>query len=341
MLYIFHVDTGKMMAFDMNLALESVRHLKEVIERHCGIPVDKQVLLVSGGDCLDPTMRVCSYSAGTDTNPIYLFSKSTIESQSPPSLSIDFCPDLALKDQVEATHNMNDTYATVMTRVQLAQKFYDHAHEQSRACENLVHDQHLQQQGWAAVLANLEDITQAFRNRAELFNQSFNQYLETRDEYIKMIENFRADMDILAKIPLIPALLEKQPVTLLDWVSANNQYSLFQVAQTCLRHLEQLDEPLVASLKRDIEKALEHTARTDMKEIKGLEERLYGLEQLMLETKRIVQEQQDITQSFLSNQSRANVLGDASILPDLCASHRRQLIVMLSNHQHLLDIRGR
>jgi hypothetical protein len=33
-----------------------------------------------------------------------------------------------------------------------------------------------------------------------------------------------------------------------------------------------------------------------MKEIKGLEERLYGLEQLMVETKKIVQEQSDLTQ---------------------------------------------
>lgn len=46
-------------------------------------------------------------------------------------------------------------------------------------------------------------------------------------------------------------------------------------------------------------------------------------------------------QSFLSNQTRANVLGDASILPDLCASHRRQLLVMLHNHERLLDIRAR
>lgn len=36
-----------------------------------------------------------------------------------------------------------------------------------------------------------------------------------------------------------------------------------------------------------------------------------------------------------------NILGDTSILPDLCASHRRQLLVMLSNHEHLLDIRDR
>lgn len=90
MLYIFHVDTGTMMTFDMKLALESVNLLKEAIERMCKIPADKQVLLVSGGECLDPSARVCSYSAGTDTNPIYLFSKSTLESTKPPSPSIDY-----------------------------------------------------------------------------------------------------------------------------------------------------------------------------------------------------------------------------------------------------------
>ncbi|XP_069698604.1 RB1-inducible coiled-coil protein 1 isoform X3 [Periplaneta americana] len=397
MLYIFHVDTGKMMAFDMNLALESVKQLKDVIERSCGIPVDKQVLLVSGGESLDPTARVCSYSAGTDTNPIYLFSKSTIESTSPPSLSVDFGPDVALKDQVEATHSMPDTYKTVVARVQLAQQFCDHAREQTRACESLVHDQHLQQQGWAAVLANLEDITQAFRTRSELFEQSFNQHLETRAEYMKLLDNFRDDMDMLSKIPLIPALLETAedgmdttvvssdskktsqfqeggevtrsvkegdntqqqdlkvdegdgslaeqqnggPVTLLQWISANNQNSLYQVAQLCIRSLEQFDENVIEALKAEVDQVLNAAVRTEMKEIKGLEERLYGLEQLMVETKRIVQEQSDLTQSFLSNQTRANVLGDASILPDLCASHRRQLLVMLSNHQHLLDIRAR
>jgi len=40
-----------------------------------------------------------------------------------------------------------------------------------------------------------------------------------------------------------------------------------------------------------------------MKEIKGLEGRLYGLEQLMVETRKIVQEQSDLTQvcTFKSN----------------------------------------
>nr|CAD7399452.1 unnamed protein product [Timema cristinae] len=374
MLYIFHVDTGRMMTFEMNLALESVVQLKEVIERACRIPADKQVLLVSGGESLDPNARVCSYSAGADTNPIFLFSKCTIESMTPPTLSSEYASDARLKEHVEGSHSLPDTYTTVVTRVKLAQQFCDHARDLTRGCERLVHDQHLQQQGWAAVLANLEDSTSAFRARAELFQQNYNQYLGTRQDFIQLLQNFREDLSLLAKIPIVPALLEvidsgsiksdssttsgaggkvlvreseeevqpKDPVTLLQWISAkDNQSSLQQVAEHCMRGLEQFDERVMDGLKSEVEQVLSAANKTGMKEIKGLEERLFGLEQLMFETKAIVQEQGDLAQSFLQNQTRANNLGDPSILPDLCASHRRQLQVMLNNHQHLVDIRNR
>lgn len=72
----------------------SVNHLKGYIEKACRITTEKQVLLVSGGESLDPTARVCSYSAGTDTNPIYLFSKSVIEAVTPPCPSVDYGSDL-------------------------------------------------------------------------------------------------------------------------------------------------------------------------------------------------------------------------------------------------------
>lgn len=70
--------------------LRSVAQLKEAIERECGVVSAHQVLLMSGGESLEPTARVCSYSAGTDTNPIYLFSKAAIESHLPPTPSIDY-----------------------------------------------------------------------------------------------------------------------------------------------------------------------------------------------------------------------------------------------------------
>ncbi|XP_049830593.1 RB1-inducible coiled-coil protein 1 isoform X3 [Schistocerca gregaria] len=385
MLYVFHVDTGTMRTFDMNLALENVVQLKEAIEKVCHIPADKQVLLVSGGDCLDPGVRVCSYSAGTDTNPIFLFSKSTIESMTPPSPSIDYGSDIDLKDQAEASVNMPHSYNTVVVRAQLAQQFYELAKEQARCCESLVHDQHLQQQGWAAVVANLEDITAAFRSRTEVFDQTFKQHLESREEYIQLLHNYKEDLEMLAKIPLISALItekesltssttkesemkekpveeitegagtlvgsgagneikeqEEKMMTLFEWISAkDNQSSLELLAEQCSHHLEQFDSHVVEALKTEMYAALEAANKTEMKEIKGLEERLFGLEQLMFEAKRIVQEQTDLAQAFLQNQNRASNLGDPSILPDLCTSHKRQMLVMLKNHHQLRDIKRR
>lgn len=78
-----------------------------------------------------------------------------------------------------------------------------------------------------------------------------------------------------------------------------------------------------------------------MKEIKGLEDRLQGLEKLMFDAKKIVQEQYELATAFHQNQTRAANIGDTSILPDLCVSHKGQLMVMLQNHKRLFDIRRR
>ena len=78
-----------------------------------------------------------------------------------------------------------------------------------------------------------------------------------------------------------------------------------------------------------------------MKEIRGLGDRLSGLEQLLLEAKRLVQEQQKLAAAFVQNQQRAIGLRDVSILPDLCASHRQQLLVMQKNHQQIISICNR
>ncbi len=42
--------------------------------------------MISGGESLEPEERVCKYNAGTDTNPIFLFSMSSIERSHPPDL---------------------------------------------------------------------------------------------------------------------------------------------------------------------------------------------------------------------------------------------------------------
>lgn len=185
-----------------------------------------------------------------------------------------------------------------------------------------------------------------------------------RVKKLGQIRSFNGDLGTLAKIPILPALRaqaegllspDEQPsqpekdsegrekvLSLLRWISAkDNQSSLEQVAEQCSRGLEQFDERVMEALKAEVNAAIDSANKQDMKEIKGLGERLFALEQLMAQTKKLVQEQGELAQGFLQNQSRANNLGDASVLPDLCTSHRRQLLVMLQNHNKLRDIRRR
>lgn len=171
-----------------------------------------------------------------------------------------------------------------------------------------------------------------------------------------MCFSFSSDLQTLSKIPILPALQQEsdlieetnlplnseQSLSLLQWISAaDNQSSLDQVAEQCSRGLQQLDGSVIEALNSDIQRALEAANNTQMKEVKGLGDRLYGLEQLMYKSKKYLNEQNILAQTFVQNQQRATNLGDASILPDLCDSHRKQLALMLENHQNLRDIRRR
>ncbi|CAG0886467.1 unnamed protein product [Darwinula stevensoni] len=309
MLYVFYVDTGMMLTFDMNVALDSVSNLKQVIARTCKIPQDKQVLLISGGESLMENTRVASYSAGTDTNPIFLFSKNVIESAIPPPASVDYDSDEDLKEQVEGCLSLTPSYDTVVARAQLAQQFHELACKVTRICQGLVHDQHLQQQGWAAVVANLEDVTSLFKSRLQTFSQRYRMYLEKRKDFIALLENFDEDLQLLSRIPLLSNLLsassgtdqngEEKQQSLLYWISSSSgQAGLEEVADFCRRGIEQMDEMILAGLTAEVQAAEEAASNSSMKEIKGLEERLYGLEQLMCETKKLVQDQAELAQSI-------------------------------------------
>lgn len=61
----------------------------------------------------------------------------------------------------------------------------------------------------------------------------------------------------------------------------------------------QFDEKMFTSLKEDVEDILDKANNQDMKEVKGLSDRLSGLETLMREAKRYLQEQTELAQSFV------------------------------------------
>lgn len=332
------------MTFDMGLLAGSVAELQRVICQACHISEDKQVLLISGGESLDPNTQVHKYHAGTDTNPIYLFSKMAIEAATPPSPSVHYGSDVDIPSQVEGSLLLPPTFGTVVARSQLAIQIHDVDKEEVEACEKLVHDQHLQQQGWAAVVANLEDITSALKHRSEIFSEAYTGYLTCREDYLTTLSCVASSLDLLSKIPVLPCLLHSMEEAsmsdknLFEWISSQDpKHSLHDMVQQCLKATEQLDQHVLDNLMLEVTDTFKQVDNPSMKEVKGIEDRLYGLDQILNGARKIVQEQSDLAQALYQNQTRVSTLRDTSILPDLCNSHKKQLVVMVNNHKKLQE----
>ncbi|XP_063855153.1 uncharacterized protein LOC135097270 [Scylla paramamosain] len=89
-------------------------------------------------------------------------------------------------------------------------------------------------------------------------------------------------------------------VSLLDWISAkDSQSDVRQIAQLCCRGLAQISEGLLEQVGQEVSAVLREADRPQMKEVKGLGERLCGLEQLMHDAAYVVQEQSNFSQILL------------------------------------------
>lgn len=56
------------------------------------------------------------------------------------------------------------------------QEMFEVANKLSSFCERLVHDEHLQHQGWAAIMANLDDCTLSYQKLLMKFDSVYSNY---------------------------------------------------------------------------------------------------------------------------------------------------------------------
>ncbi|XP_014213499.1 RB1-inducible coiled-coil protein 1 isoform X3 [Copidosoma floridanum] len=374
MLYIFHVDLGCTITVDINMTTKTVSELKERIEIETNVPPKNQILLMSGGETLHNEATVGSYSTGTtDSNPIFLFNAALIDSSTPPMPVINYMPaDDNLDKRFTESQTLPVSLQTLNSRTDLANRCCTLSRDQLRACERLVHDQHLQQQGWAAVLANFDDVSKYFEDKVSHFQQYFGTYLEERQEYIEIVKNVSVDLQTLSEIPVLPALRayaegfqspeeyqqklaesagssslstlrqgDDSAISLFSWITSKGKVSLDQTVEECARILNQLDEATYQQSKNEALALIVQTKRQDKKEIQGLSERLFQLEQVVEQAKKAVSEQAELSQGFQQNMTRVNNLKDDSVLPDLCASHKNQLQVMHNTYKLICDYRRR
>lgn len=120
---------------------------------------------------------------------------------------ISFLSDIHYEDEVNRCLVMPPEYNTVVIRAKLAHKMYESATKEIKICERLVYEQHLQQQGWAAVMANLEDLNSLFKQRSADFLNTINDYLERRPHYLEYLKAFPDDLLQLSTVPILAELM--------------------------------------------------------------------------------------------------------------------------------------
>uniref|UniRef100_A0A8C0I306 RB1-inducible coiled-coil protein 1 n=1 Tax=Balaenoptera musculus TaxID=9771 RepID=A0A8C0I306_BALMU len=409
-----------------------VADLKHAVHSKYKIAVQHQVLVVNGGECMAADRRVCTYSAGTDTNPIFLFNKEMILSERLPAIpKTTFSTENDMEIKVEESLMMPAVFHTVASRTQLAVEMYEVAKKLCSFCEGLVHDEHLQHQGWAAIMANLEDCSNSYQKLLFKFESIYSNYLQSVEDIKLKLTHLGTAVSVMAKIPLLecltrhsyreclgrldslperegsekaemktstelvlspdtPATMNKPSLTsfhksvehvapdttdaesgkemrepcpspaqqdeaavdakdgdlpvfnvsLLDWINVQDRPNdVESLVRRCFDSMSRLDPRIIRPFIGECRQTIANLDNQNMKAIKGLEDRLYALDQMIASCGRLVNEQKELAQGFLANQMRAENLKDASVLPDLCLSHANQLMIMLQNHRKLLDIK--
>lgn len=320
-------------------------------------------MLISGGISLDNNCRVAKYCAGTDTNPIFMFSKSSIEASIPPPPCINYGSDKDLSDSISEVVLLPATHETVSDAYKLAKETHECDASRMDASQRLIHDQHLQQQGWAAAIANLDDHLMSFKRRVDKFQNTCNIFLKTQVESKEMLSKVPEILNLLGRIPLLKSLqtlvtspvVESNPIdptllegeerlkeaSLLDWIYQQDpRSSLEDMVDQCQLISKQMSEESIEKLKNEISELLKFVDRPDMKEVKGLEHRLYQLDQLITKTRAIMDKQTKFFQKF-TGQLETTTRMDCESLSEYWKNHKKDLMELSEGHSQIKIFKNR
>ncbi|EPY76336.1 RB1-inducible coiled-coil protein 1 [Camelus ferus] len=334
-LYVFLVNTGTTLTFDTELTVQTVADLKHAIHSKYKIAIQHQVLVVNGGECMAADRRVCTYSAGTE--------------------------------------------------------MYEVAKKLCSFCEGLVHDEHLQHQGWAAIMANLEDCSNSYQKLLFKFESIYSNYLQSIEDIKLKLTHLGTAVSVMAKIPLLecltrhsyrgclgrlgslperegsekaevktsaelvlspemPATTNKSSsaschksmehvapdptdaesgkeirescqstvqqdetsvdakdgdlpffnVSLLDWINVQDRPNdVESLVRKCFDSMSRLDPRIIRPFIAECRQTIANLDNQNMKAIKGLEDRLYALDQMIASCGRLVNEQKELAQYFV------------------------------------------
>ncbi|CAL1265909.1 unnamed protein product [Larinioides sclopetarius] len=259
------------------------------------------------------------------------------------TIEIDGYP--SIENDVKGCANMIPSIQALTVKFSLAQRFADYALKGKEECIALVRDQHLQQQGWAAVIANLDDIKDSLQKSFHHLCDLFGNFLENVPQFQEILKLALDDIALLAKVPVLPKLIgdidesTEQDLetkhTLLTWFCTEPQYYIVSVAEKCQAGIAALDEECLMSLKEEFLNVLKNADNPEIKEVKGIGDRLASLNKMIEEFDKACNDQNEIKTLF--SPDKMVHARDPNVLPDLCITFQRQLGLMLHNHLALIQ----
>ncbi|CAH8620309.1 unnamed protein product [Schistosoma rodhaini] len=207
-MYIFLMDQGRLVSLDDNLLSQTVSSLRNVLAHDFDLPLNKQILLVSGGFQLEPGDKLSTYGAGLDkTNPIYVFTQTFSNDttvQKPDVLQVN---DGGYPRQLACLLELAPSEKVFEERLRLIRSLTPIGREAANAIEQLVSEQRQMIQGWCVALANLAEVAADTNKRLLFATSRLVQFEGCVSDWERKLYNFNELKKELSELPLPPQLV--------------------------------------------------------------------------------------------------------------------------------------
>ncbi|KAK4468242.1 hypothetical protein MN116_008398 [Schistosoma mekongi] len=207
-MYIFLMDQGRLVSLDDNLLSQTVSSLRNVLAHDFDLPLNKQILLVSGGFQLEPGDKLSTYGAGLDkTNPIYVFTQTSsndTNAQKPDVLQVN---DGGYPRQLASLLELAPSEKIFEERLRLIRSLTPIGREAANAIEQLVSEQRQMIQGWCVALANLAEVAADTNKRLLFATSRLVQFEGCVSDWERKLYNFDDLKRELSELPLPPQLV--------------------------------------------------------------------------------------------------------------------------------------
>ncbi|PAV76710.1 hypothetical protein WR25_22224 isoform A [Diploscapter pachys] len=350
--HVFYVNKGLLLLIELpNQTDTKFEFLCKKIHEATGVRTSDQVLLISNGEAIDQDKRVSNYaSIGNSASPLYLFQKTSSRherdemSTSQEINHLSQIIDNAI-DQADLLVSSSDVQAIYTTLPEKARGCKKAASSVMQTCARLVFEQQLLNQGWLALISNMDGSILKLRKRAARFQSHLDKVAQQNEKANTLLQGFDKVMEQLRKIKVPVSLLahaqgksdtsQLQEQTLYEWISAvDRDHSLEELIDEVRQQFSKFSEIDANTTLQEINAVVQQSKNAEFREIKGINKRLTQLDNSLLNAEKI---QQSIEESVHNVEKKPEKL-DANSLQELVADHKHHMQSIFKHLRDLLDL---